>query len=68
MDTTLSNRELISIPEFCAENQIARTNVYAELKAGRLRAVKRGRRTFIPREAAEDWRQSLPAYQPQSAA
>jgi hypothetical protein len=61
-------KELLSIPEFCRENEICRTATYSEINAGRLHAVKRGRRTFIPREAAEEWRKSLPPYEPKSAA
>ena len=44
-----------SIPEFLAAVPIGRTKLYEELEAGRLRAVKVGRRTLIPSTEAERW-------------
>ena len=44
-----------SIPEFLAAVPIGRTKLYEELKAGRLRAVKVGKRTLIPLCEAEAW-------------
>jgi excisionase family DNA binding protein len=38
---------------------IARTKLYEELKAGRLRAVKVGKRTLIPITEAERWLATL---------
>ncbi|MFO1136035.1 MAG: DNA-binding protein [Rhodoblastus sp.] len=38
-----------------------RTAVFGEIKAGRLKARKLGRRTIILRQDAEAWLQSLPA-------
>ena len=48
------------IGEFCRRYGIGRTNAYQEIAAGRLRAVKAGRRTLITHEAAEAWLASLP--------
>ena len=42
-------------PAFCAEAGIGRTKMWAEVKAGRIKAKKSGRATIIvtsPREAA----------------
>lgn len=50
-----------SIPEFCRRYGIGRTNAYHEIAAGRLRAVKVGRRTLITLDAAEAWLAALPA-------
>lgn len=48
------------IPEFCRRYGIGRTNAYQEIAAGRLRAVKVGRRTLIAHDAAEAWLAALP--------
>jgi excisionase family DNA binding protein len=53
-----------SISEFCRQYGIGRTNAYQEIAAGRLRAVKVGRRTLITQEAAEAWLTSLPELRP----
>ena len=52
-----------SINEFCRRYGIGRTNAYEEIAAGRLRAVKVGRRTLITLEAAEAWLAALPELQ-----
>lgn len=47
------------IPEFLAAYGICRTKFYMEVAAGRLKIVKCGRTTLIPREAAEAWQSAL---------
>jgi len=49
-----------SISDFCRRYGIGRTNAYHEIAAGRLRAVKVGRRTLISHDAAEAWLAALP--------
>jgi excisionase family DNA binding protein len=49
-----------SIEEFCQRFGIGRTSVYREIKLGRLRARKIGRRTVILEDDAEDWSRRLP--------
>jgi excisionase family DNA binding protein len=49
-----------AIKEFCRRYAIGRTTAYAEIAAGRLLAVKVGKRTLITYEAAEAWLASLP--------
>jgi excisionase family DNA binding protein len=45
----------LSIPEFCTAVGIGRSRTYEEIKAGRLRILKCGRRTLIAREAVTEW-------------
>lgn len=49
-----------SVEEFSRRYRIGRTKVYEELKLGRLRARKIGRRTIIPADDAESWLHGLP--------
>jgi excisionase family DNA binding protein len=64
----LSERELrrrarqraMSIAEFCESYGLGRTKAYEELKSGRLRARKIGKRTVIIEDDAEEWLGHLP--------
>lgn len=48
---------LYTVSAFCAAHHIARSFLYQLLREGRgPRVMKLGRRTFITREAAADWR------------
>jgi excisionase family DNA binding protein len=49
-----------SIEEFCRRYGLGRTKVYEEIKLGRLRARKIGRRTIVTQDDAENWLQHLP--------
>jgi len=49
-----------SIEVFCERFGIGRTSVYQEIKLGRLRARKIGRRTVILEDDAKDWSRRLP--------
>jgi hypothetical protein len=53
----------MSIRAFCETYGVGRPKAYAEIKAGRLKAKKAGRRTIIGEEAAEEWWRSLPELQ-----
>lgn len=55
------SRRAFAIREFCFLYGIGRTTAYAEIAAGRLHAVKAGRRTLIIEDAAESWLAALPA-------
>ena len=48
-----------SINEFCEAVSIGRNKTYLEIKEGRLKTVKIGRRTVIRREDAEAWLNSM---------
>ena len=55
----LGPRLLYSIAEFKSLTGLCKTRVFEELKAGRLVAVKCGRRTLIPAAEVEAWLASL---------
>jgi hypothetical protein len=50
-----------SLREFCSIYSLGRTHAYAEIRSGRLRARKLGRRTLVAVDDAEDWLGRLPA-------
>jgi len=56
-------RVALSIPEFCAAVGIGRSRAYEEIKEGRLRILKCGRRTLIARDAVTEWLSRLSAEQ-----
>ena len=49
------------IDEFCVVSDLGRSFVYAEIRAGKLKARKAGRRTLILHDEAERYLQSLPS-------
>ena len=57
-------RGALSIAKLCDYGSVGRTTVFAEIKAGRLIAHKRGRTTIILIEDADAWLQSLPRIRP----
>ncbi|MBC7582343.1 MAG: helix-turn-helix domain-containing protein [Tardiphaga sp.] len=50
-----------NIKEFCKCFSIGRSKTYDEIKVGRLRAIKVGRRTLITMADAEEWLLGLPS-------
>ena len=48
-------KRMLSVAEFCHRYGIGKTLAYAEMAAGRLPFVKRGRRRLIPVDGAEAW-------------
>jgi excisionase family DNA binding protein len=48
------------VNDVCARNKVGRSYLYAEIKAGRLRAIKVGRHTHITHSDEIAWRNSLP--------
>ena len=59
-ESAAPSRRAFPIREFCFRYGIGRTHAYQEIAAGRLRAVKVGRRTLIAHDAAEAWLAALP--------
>jgi excisionase family DNA binding protein len=56
----LPNRDLHPVDEFCAlVGNISRTTFYELVKAGRLRTVKLGSRTYVSRAERERFLSSL---------
>jgi hypothetical protein len=53
-------RRAMSLLQFCARYGPGRTKAYEELKSGRLRGRKVGKRTIIAEDDAEDWLRCLP--------
>ena len=51
----------MSLQAFCDRYDIGRTKAYEEIKSGRLKARKAGRRTVITADDAELWLNRLPA-------
>lgn len=51
-----------NIDEAAKLTGLGKTRLYQELKSGRLRGVKSGKRTLIPRTALEEWLENLQAY------
>lgn len=49
-----------SIEDVCRKTSLGRTGVYEEIKAGRLKARKAGRRTVVLDSDLREWLASLP--------
>jgi excisionase family DNA binding protein len=56
-----NTKQAFAVNEFCARYGIARDTFYQEVRRGRLRALKLGKKTLILRADAEAWAESLPA-------
>jgi hypothetical protein len=68
MDTQPTfQKRAFRIDEFAQRNSISRSQVYIELKAGRLNARKAGSATLITVEDETAWLASLPAMNPSAA-
>jgi len=55
-----ARQRAMSIEQFCDRYEIGRTTAYAEIREGRLRARKCGKRTIIADDDADNWLQHLP--------
>jgi len=51
----------MTVKEFCRKYGIGRTKFYEEINAGRLRAVKCGKRTLVLIRDGSAWENTLPA-------
>jgi hypothetical protein len=62
--STALARRARTVKQFGADYGVGKTLTYAEIKAGRLRAVKVGFRTLILHDDSEAWVRSLPEVMP----
>ena len=53
MENQQNERLTYTINDFCRATGVGRTHVYKMVKQGKLRVVKLGARTLIPRDEAE---------------
>ena len=56
------DKALYSVNEFLSQFAIGRTAFYEEVNEGRLKPVKRGKRTLIPAAEAEKWLKAHEAF------
>jgi len=56
----VSSKGAFAVREFCDHYGICRDTFYSEVKRGRLRALKVGKRTLVLKADAESWAKSLP--------
>jgi excisionase family DNA binding protein len=52
--------QLFTIRDVCKKCAVGRTTIYAEIKAGRLKRLKIGRRTLVSYSALVEWLANLP--------
>jgi hypothetical protein len=55
-----ASQRAMSIRTFCENYGVGRTVTYSEIRSGRLKARKLGRRTIITTDDAEEWLNCLP--------
>jgi excisionase family DNA binding protein len=55
------SKAAFSVEDFCRSYSVGKTTAYEEISAGRLHAVKVGRRTLIPETSAAEWLKSQPS-------
>jgi hypothetical protein len=62
--STAPARRARTVKQFCTDYGVGKTLTYAEIKTGRLRAVKVCGRTLILHDDSEAWARSLPEVTP----
>jgi excisionase family DNA binding protein len=56
----------MTVKQACARACIGKTSFYRELSLGRIRAVRRGRRTLILAVDLDEWLNNLPPVRPKA--
>jgi excisionase family DNA binding protein len=56
----LTARKAFAVREFCARHGVCRQTFYEEVRRGRLRARKLGKKTIVTAEDEREWLESLP--------
>jgi hypothetical protein len=59
-----ARQRAMSLSQFCERYGPGRTKAYEELRSGRLRGRKIGKRTVITEDDAEEWLRRLPVIEP----
>jgi excisionase family DNA binding protein len=54
------NASALTLKDFCDAYRVCRETAYQQIRTGRLRALKVGRKTLILRADADSWAASLP--------
>ena len=57
VSVAVPNKKAFTVSEFCEVYSIGKTLAYQEIKEGRLKKAKIGKRTLIPAKSAEEWLQ-----------
>jgi len=60
MEQAQQDQVTVSVADAVRMLGICRSRVYQEIRAGRIQAVKSGRRTLIPVQSLHDWTSNLP--------
>ncbi len=60
----MDQKPAFTIQEFCDAYRLCRESAYRQIRVGKLRALKIGRKTLILRADAEAWASSLPELRP----
>jgi hypothetical protein len=64
----VEGKVLLTVSEFLSRYSVGRSRFYKQVRIGRLRRLKIGRKTLIAADEAERWRKALPQHEVRDAA